>query len=450
MGHQTKNIIKVTIPKSFFQEKEYIITTLLEDFLGFRCTLDFHEKDTYEIILENEKKIIIQDAFWKNFDEKTGYLSENNIPNKIEFAKSRYAPEQNIPIIYGTTEIRTEPNEIYCGIDIFASSFFMLTRWEEYVIKQKDKHNRFPCELSLAQRNNIHYRPVVNEYVFLLKNMLESLLQKKIDISKHFEIIPTHDVDQIYRYKNIFSLFRSLAGDLAKRKSIKTAAETAKKYLAVKKGQALDPYDTFDFLMDISEKHNLKSRFYFIAGEKGDNDFRYQFLSDKVGSIINKIRSREHIVGIHGSYDSYDNESVFYREVNRFKHYGIEVKEGRQHYLRFKNPETWRIWEQNKMQYDSTMGYSNDGGFRCGVCYEFNVFDILKRQKLNLKERPLIVMEVALRQKYNSTDEFIKNFIALKKKVKQYNGQFVFLWHPNNFNTPYWTEYAKFYENILE
>ena len=41
---------------------------------------------------------------------------------------------------------------------------------------------------------------------------------------------------------------------------------------------------------------------------------------------------------------------------------GREVVEGRQHYLRFKVPETWNIWEENQMKVDSTLGYASQPG----------------------------------------------------------------------------------------
>ena len=37
-----------------------------------------------------------------------------------------------IPIIYGTDKMQRESNgDVVVGLDIFASTFFMLTRWEE-------------------------------------------------------------------------------------------------------------------------------------------------------------------------------------------------------------------------------------------------------------------------------------------------------------------------------
>ena len=442
--------MKVFIPENFLPERQYIVEILIKDFLNIDAEITIWEKKYYEILLENKNKIIIKDAFWINFDEQQGYLSEKNIPEKIFFAENSFTKEKNIPVIYGNSEFQVSENQIICGIDIFASSFFMLTRWEEYVSAKKDKHGRFPDKMSLVQKNNVHYRPIVDEYTELLRRMIEKLSNKSIPALQKFKIIPTHDIDFLFKFDKFSGFAKNIAGDLLKRQKPAEAIRTTKKYWQYKTAKTLDPYDTFDFLMNISEKNNTKSHFYFIAGQMGETDVRYNFLSDKTRTVLQKIRQRNHIIGIHGSYDSFDNSKIFQKELNRFKQQGIEVNEGRQHYLRFANPHTWRIWNKNNIKIDSTMGFANDGGFRSGTCHEYKIFDILERKKLALSEMPLIAMETALRFKYENKKEFYDIFLSLRDTVKKYNGNFVFLWHQSNFNTFLWRDFIDFYPEIFE
>ena len=110
------------------------------------------------------------------------------------------------------------------------------------------------------------------------------------------------------------------------------------------------------------------------------------------------------------------------------------MKFGRQHYLRFSTPRTWQIWNECSMEWDSTMSYADCSGFRCGVCYPFPVFDIENRKQLNLKERPLIVMEGSLvGYEELSLKEAKKKVDILKSEVLKYNGEFVFLYHNSSF-----------------
>ena len=69
---------------------------------------------------------------------------------------------------------------------------------------------------------------------------------------------------------------------------------------------------------------------------------------------------------------------------------------GRQHYLRFAVPETWRHYASAGLSYDATLAHADQPGFRCGTCYDFPVYDLEQRCPLPLRERPLTVMELTL------------------------------------------------------
>lgn len=439
--------MKIQIPNNFLPERKYIIDTLFSEFLGLDYNVEIYEQKNYKIILEGSIFLEIQDAFWSKIEENETYLHKKNIPQSIITAKNDFFDDEII-IIYGDEKIQRRQNGIYCGIDIFASSFFMLTRWEEAVIEQKDKHGRFPCELSLAQRHNFHYKAIVNEYVEMLWNMLKSLGCRQKRKQRNFEIIPTHDIDEFRFISSAKEGLKHIAGDLWKRKNVKSAIFSAKNLLGFKNQR--DIYDTFNFLMEISEKYRVKSHFYFIAGKLGEADVKYNFLNAEVKKTIDKIIQKGHIVGIHGSYSSYDNPAQFIEEISRFKQLGIDVSESRQHYLRLKIPETWRILDNAGIKYDSSIAYTNDSGFRAGVCYQYPVFDIKKRKRLDLVERPLIFMETTTRFKHNTSENFFANLNFLKKAVKKYNGQFVFLWHNSNIKNYYWQKFGKNYETIFK
>ncbi len=104
------------------------------------------------------------------------------------------------------------------------------------------------------------------------------------------------------------------------------------------------------------------------------------------------------------------------------------------------------------LNWDSTCSYADKEGFRCGVCYEYSVFNILTRKKLNLKEKPLIVMEgsFATYQPNIKPEKMLEKIRQLIDKVKKYNGEFVFLWHNSSFNTNEWERYQKIYDKVTK
>jgi hypothetical protein len=443
-------MIKIKIPSNNIEERKYILDIIFNEFLGLDYQIEINEniKD-YEITLENKNKLIIEDNFFKSFPQNLEYLKLENIPEKIEFVKNDFIVEDNLPVIYGNNKLLINKNEIICGIDIFASSFFMLTRWEEYVNKIRDKHNRFPAYASLAFKNDFLNRPVVNEYVEMLWNMLKYLGINQQRKKNKFQFVLTHDVDKVFKYTSLLSKFREIIGDIVKRKSLLLAYNSFLRQIKVSLNLAKDPYDTFDYLMDISEKNNTKSYFFLHSS----NSSKYDNNNDKfLKKIADKIIKRGHFLGYHPSYNAYNNEEIFKKDKEKIENIiNNKLKFGRQHYLRFEVPITWQIWENNDMQWDSTLGYVDKEGFRCGVCYPFSVFNILSRKKLRLKEKPLIVMDGSfIDYQFDVTPQKMEKKIHnLINTVKKYNGEFVFLWHNNSFNHGIWLKFQHIYEKVI-
>ncbi len=438
--------IKIQIPNNNIPEKKYIIDVLFSEFLGIEYSLEIKEVKNY-IIKFQDKTIEINDDFFGKYPKELSYLKKENIPEKIIFAKNKLTPEKNTPVLYGNSNIVIGGKSISCRIDIFASSFFMLTRWEEYVISEKDNHGRTPDELQLSVKHNFNERPIVNEYAEMLRQMF-AYLGFEIENKHTYKAKITHDIDFFARYGKFPKFIKAIGGDIFVRKSLKKAINTLRLYFKIKSGKVKDPYDTFDFLMNLSEKAGLKSHFYFIPAILGEEDAQYTISDKKVAKTILKIKNKGHIVGIHGAYRSYKNKDLFCKELQRFPK-EIKIEEGRQHFLRFKNPETWQMLEDCKIKKDSTIGFINNVGFRAGTCSEYSVFNVITREKLKLKEQPLIVMEQALIKKYPDKNDFFDKIIAMKDTVKKYKGIFVVLWHNNNFNIPEWEKYKKIYEKII-
>jgi len=446
-------MLKIAFSNYFAKEKNYIFHVIFNEFLGLKYHVEYHEQNNYTIQLENGNLLIFSDSFFSKHIESQAYLFENNLPEKPDFEQNTFTKERDIPILFGSEsfEIVGEKNKILsCGNDIFAAAFFMLTRWEECVSPCKDEHLRFPDKQAYVIKHNLQHRPIVNEYVEMLWNMLDFLGIKQKRKELKYKLIPTHDIDFFRRFVNVKQLIRSLAADVLKRKSIAQAASTFSNYFKTITNKKKDDFDTFDFLMQISEKQGLKSHFYFIAGLKTELDVHYNYNTKQLFECIQNIENKGHIVGIHGSYNSFNDNRTFNSELSRLQTISKSVKIGRQHYLRFENPQTWQIWEANKMQYDSSLAFSSEIGFRCGVCLPFSVFDVLQRKHLRLKELPLIMMDSALRRKTDSPEEFYTYNKSLSDVVRKYNGNFCILWHNSNLFTHQWLDFIDVYKMIIE
>jgi hypothetical protein len=320
----------------------------------------------------------------------------------------------------------------------------MLTRWEEYVLKKNDKFDRFLAKESLAFKYSFLERPIVNEYVGVLLKLFNHIgyfPQKKLN---EYQIIPTHDIDLIHPELCL----KNFIADIVKEKSLKKIFKRANRILDKEKS-----FLNFTKLMDYSEKYNLKSRFYFMSNGISKFDNKYLLKENGVFEIINEIKKRGHIIGFHPGYDTYINETEWERQYNYLKYFvGDNIKEGRQHFLRFEIPTTWRIWEKNGFEIDSSLMYAEKIGFRCGTANEFSVFNFLDRKKLKIKERPLILMESSLKlKKYeNISIENSYNLVDYYKNIaKKYNMPLTILFHNSSFDELDRYKWDNIYEYIL-
>ncbi len=456
-------MLKVTIPQNFVAERTYILDVLLSDFLGLEFEIEVDSTvDHWGIRLENGNRLIFEDHFFHHIKPADNYHETQYIPKRVRFVANRFMPEPNIPVIFGGTEpsVRTltvkgrslNEKTVVCTIDVFAGAFFMLTRWEEYALNKRDAHGRFPASEALAVKYDFIDRPVVNEYTEMLWNILTQLGIGQKRKARKFELYLTHDIDFTVLWNNFRGFVKSLGGDIIKRQSLPLAFSNAKCYLKTLLGSARQPYDTFDYLMTQSEKRGIRSHFFFMSGSGTKYDNQYKIDNPAVLNIIGQIENRGHAVGFHPGYGTCDNPNQWTSEYSSLSNVCQSAPtEGRQHYLRFRVPDTWRIWDEHNMQFDSSMGYPEREGFRCGTCYDFPVFDILSRRKLSVREKPLIAMDTTLVEHRRMPPERAQRKLEkLIDRVYRYNGTFTLLWHNTSFNLHPWPKYRAIYEHTLD
>lgn len=448
-------MINIKLPQNFKEERKYVVNTLMVDFLGLSTSITYGDFVDTEIVLTNGSRIIIKDYFFKKYQSVNDYLKKSNIPKSIQYLSSNntsFLTDFDLPILYGNNTLDVQESLITCHIDLIASSFFMLTRWEEYVSDIRDKHNRFPAYESLAFKENILQRPIVNEYIDFLWQMLTHLGIESPRKKKSFSAIVTHDVDRPRLFNSNYTFLKKAGGDILKRRSPGEFKFTIKscweRFILNKK----DPWDTFDFLMSLSESKNIQSHFYFMSGGVTTFDNYYTITDTYITKLLLQIKDRGHITGFHPSYNTYNDRELFLKERNQLQNISKQVIEGgRQHYLRFESPTTWRIWDDCNMKWDCSVGYPGSPGFRCGICDSFHPFDFINRKQLKLLEIPLTVMEGDyITYQQVSPKEMFTNTVELINTVKKHNGTFVFLWHNSTFNTPDYQPYEWVYKSIID
>ncbi|MCB9307768.1 MAG: polysaccharide deacetylase family protein [Lewinellaceae bacterium] len=439
-------MLKITTSEGFFAEKHYCFRVLFGELLGLEFRVVTGDVEHYRIELPNGKTAVVEDHFFGKCDEE-GYLNKENIPGEPVSLPHPLLPGENITGIYGKPYIQISDGQFSCGIDLFASCFFMLTRWEEYVLPDRDAHGRFPASASLAWRGNFLNRPVVNEYAALLRMAFERLGFAPPPNNRTFRLHLSHDVDHPKLWWSAAGRIKTPLAALLKRGNLREAAFWLREHSFRPK----DPYDIFDEWMDLAEQHGHCAHFNFLGERAPSSNCYYPLHHPFVKNLIRDIAGRGHVIGFHPSYEAYEDKELFLSELASLQALcPAPVTTGRQHFLRFAAPDTWQRWEDAGMEWDSTLGYAEEEGFRCGICCDFPVFNFLTGTELKLREKPLIAMDVtlAMYRRYDPATAFDR-LQHLRHQVEKHKGEFVLLWHNSSWNTYFWAPRREMYRSFI-
>jgi len=288
---------------------------------------------------------------------------------------------------------------------------------QEYSSNITDQHRRF----AYSDSKNINIvTPIVWEHI------TNKGVKPIYPNGKQFAVCLTHDVDDIYP-----PFTHTIASTLCTLKSL-DIKEFYRQW-AWKLDKKKSPYLNFQHIMEIEQKYNARSAFYFLATDKDIRRKRYDINTLKAG------------------YYSYDNVQDIITEKQKIEDIiGSPLLGCRNHYLRFKTPDTWEVLADAGFKYDTTYGYHDMIGFRNGMCAPFIPYNLNTEQYINIVEFPLNIMDGTLFGAMGlSVDEAKARITELIDTVASLNGVLTVLWHNNIFGWPYRKQWADLYEWLL-
>lgn len=311
--------------------------------------------------------------------------------------------------------------------DLFSATFFLISRYEEYLSSEKDMHGRFKAVNSFAYKNSFLQKPVIDLWCFELKKIIAEKFGNQLNTQKEFEYIATFDIDNAFAYK-YKGVFRTVAN------SIREIGKLDFKQLFTRwkviLGFLKDPFDTYDYIFNAIETNELKSIFFFLIGDYHKHDKNLNYKKKRFKDLISWINQKTE-VNIHPSYHSNKNFEFINIEKKRLELIvEKKIESSRQHYLKLSFPETYRSLINANICNDYTMGYSEQPGFRASTCTPFNFYDLEIEEKTNLKIYPFAYMEVTFHTylKMNPVDS-VKIIEKMIEAVKEVNGTFISIWH---------------------
>lgn len=379
---------------------QYICKFIFEEILGtsYSITTDEENFKLYVGAKINYSNSVIHETFPI---KPVGLLFEKNIqPQAVNVSHAKDKP------IFFTSENADYP------FDIFSAIFYLISRYEEYLLHKEDMYGLFAHENSLAFKEKFLNVPLVNLWLEDFKYELLQRFPELIFYPKRFSFTPTYDIDIAWSYKEK-GLIRNIGGFI-KSPTLNRVAVLMK----VKK----DPYDSYEFIDYLHRQYNLKPLYFFLMAKKnGLYDKNILPTNIAMQQLVTQHASK-YDIGLHPSWQSYYDESILKEERNTLEKISNKmIQLSRQHYIKLTLPQTYQSLIKTGITNDYSMGYGSINGFRASTASPFYWYDLSSEKITSLRIHPFCFMDANcyFEQKLNLEESFteLMNFYLACKEV---------------------------------
>ncbi|MDN3587317.1 hypothetical protein QWY86_11600 [Pedobacter aquatilis] len=385
---------------------KYIFTFIFKDIL--KTELEFTGNKEYFLQSDLAKisyadKPLGNELFFKN--------SSLLLSNKVEELKLK-------SIQFDDYKVPFPVDDSPFPFDVFAASFFILSRYEEYIHKEKSS-STFKAEKSYQHKWKLLNRPIIDEWALMIKN----LVRKKYPSIKFLEKKFTHQPTINFTLKSDVP-----EGFIPKTKFIFSSVfNKEQKYLSSVfddiTGLNVNPDITIESLTSI----NLNQKPIYFVNFPADSKNRLKF--EKSSSFL-----RDKATGLFRPCTSDKEKSASLKidllKLSKIQNSTINLLSQQTEDLRL--PSCYLNLLSAGISSDFSMGYEDTPGFRAGTCTPFNWYD-LQLEKVT----PIIVNSYSLCDsaiQYLNLNDAIKIVHTFIDVVKVVNGQFYSSWKLKNLS----------------
>ncbi len=368
-------------------------------------------------------------------------------PHALLFEKGVQEQGLNSGMHEGVPTCFAAPPGYALPFDPLAASFYLLSRYEEYLPHTADTHARYPAELSWAYRNGALSRPIIWEWLKLLRTAIQRVYPQWTPSRKasDYEFVPTYDIDipWAYRYRGWRGWVRAAI------EAIQLNWRSWQKRIAAWRNPSTDPYFTFPDLEQLHRSSAIRPTIFWLLADRSKHDINPNPAIPAFQQLVQSVALWSDS-GLHPSYVGGQSASGITKEKGRLQEVlGETIYRSRQHYLRLSLPNTYRELQKAGITTDYSMGFAAQAGFRAGTTEPFWWYDLEQEQITNLRVYPFAVMDVTLKQYMGLDAAAAKTYLLdLQQYCRQEGLRFCTLWHNSSFselhgwsgwNTVYWS-----------
>ncbi len=389
---------------------------------------------------------------------------EMMVPPPVSRMIRKVWQNKQIPFLFDATDsppvFSINDGKAFIHYDILASAFFFLSGWQEQVYMRRHSALRFPYEESLQKKLAITRTPVVNYYFDILNTAIRAVTRftpkNRLWDNRKAAVCLTHDIDLLgsgwkeggfHEIKNgrVFNAFKLLA----------------------RKAAGRDVWFNLAEILALEKKHNVRSTFFFLprkgrspkpvienlpaqmnkmAADRFSNA-DYDIRAAKLRRVLRNIREAGSEIGLHGSVGSHLLPANLREDLQRL---GVPAKGVRFHILYYDIAKSPALIADAGLQYDATLGFAEEPGFRNGIAFPFPPYNFSQKQAYPIVEIPLTAMDTTFRVYQKTPPEKVAaQILNLFDEVQKFNGLLTILWHNNYFSLYKFAGWREVYEDLL-
>lgn len=314
--------------------------------------------------------------------------------------------------------------------DIFAASFYLISRYEEYLPHQKDMYGRYAHTNSLAYKENFLHQPLVNIWLEEFKKALQQKFPQLLFRRRSFKFRATYDIDIAYSYKHK-GWWRNMGGWA--KSVLKRQWHLAQERIDVLKNKKRDPFDAYEWLDALHLYCKVKPVYFFLVAQEQAGYDRNIPTSSKPFKQLVEYYAAVYKVGLHPSWRSstHSNNKILKEEKEWMEAVtDTTIEHSRNHYIKFSLPEGYRRLIECGLLKDYSMGYGTTNGFRASVAASFYWFDVEKNETTPLQLYPFCFMDAnAFYEQKLSAMQAYEELRRYYTSIKKVNGLMITIWH---------------------
>ncbi|MCC1484716.1 polysaccharide deacetylase family protein [Winogradskyella immobilis] len=331
--------------------------------------------------------------------------------------------------------------------DIFAASFYLLSRYEEYLPHVKDDYGRFLSSESIAKKHNFLQQPIVDIWAYKLQEVLKIRFPDFEFPKRKYNVQPVIDVPSAFYFKQK-GLLRTIGGFFAD--VFRLRFKQLYQRTSVLSGFKRDPYDTFKWIINRQKTCNYKFTVFFLIGNYSTYDKNISVNKKQFVSLIKSVGDYCNI-GLKASYFALEDIELLKKEKQKLESITkVDLDAVRNSFSKLNLPKTYRNLVELEIHKDYTMGYVNELGFRAGTCTPFQFYDLDYEVQTPLQINPYHCLDYVLLKHKSLLDkrEHLQRFIS---EIKAVNGTFVPVFHNYSFaDHTRWEGFKELFNIILD